>query len=61
MAEKNENLANLETKLDKAVNLLQLIAAVQLYQAGASKDQIRKNLKMKAIRLSAMLKGVGKE
>ena len=52
---------NIEKKLDAIIELLQCVAAVQLYKNGVSKRNIGKHLHIATATAVKMLKGIKKE
>lgn len=61
MENKNKGLKNIQQSLDNILKLLQHSIAIQLYYAGASQDEIAKNLRLAKLTVNKMVKGIKKE
>ena len=60
MAAKNERQP-LEAKLDTAIELLQLLAAIELWRSGVTQEAIGKHLHIAKATVGTMLKGVRRD
>lgn len=60
--EKNpENWSKIKKALDEIVKLMKHSIAIQLYCAGASQDEIKKNLRLGKSTVNKMVLGIKKE
>ncbi len=58
MGKNSQEKQTLDCKLDKIINLLQLLVATELYRDGVAKSEIGKQLHLAKASVVAMLKGI---
>ena len=57
----NEQPATLDRKVDTAIELLQLMVAIELWKSGVTQEAIGKHLHVAKAKVGNMLKGVKRE